>query len=206
MVVRDVVVRPDLARQPCGSMPRVHPVDVLKNFLDPSRLAVAGALAVSRSVTLTLGELAERTALGDREVLGALGALRQGGLVVSEADGYRLDLDALRLLGQELAEVELPMDPVIGFGMSEEERRVLSRFFHGRTLHEVPQSRAKRLIVLERLAMEFDLGRRYPESEVNTILGRFHPDWSALRRHLVDEGFLDRDRNEYWRAGGRLGP
>ena len=77
-----------------------------------------------------------------------------------------------------------------------------------RTLTEIPASRAKRQVLLQRLALEFDVGRRYTEREVNDILFPFHPDWSTLRRHLVDEGFLDRehvdDQNWYWRAGGRV--
>ncbi|MFT4658086.1 MAG: hypothetical protein ACJAXA_000237 [Candidatus Aldehydirespiratoraceae bacterium] len=97
-----------------------------------------------------------------------------------------------------------PMEPVIGFGMTDDEREVLSRFFEGRTLTSVPTSRAKRLIVLERLALEFDVGKTYPEREVNLILGGFNPDWSTLRRHLIDEGFLDREQNVYWRSGGRV--
>ncbi|MEM1334547.1 MAG: DUF2087 domain-containing protein [Actinomycetota bacterium] len=102
----------------------------------------------------------------------------------------------------------IPMDPVIGYGMTDEERVILSRFFEGRTLTELPSSRAKRLVVLERLALEFDLGTRYHEFDVNEILGAFNPDWSMLRRHLVDEGFLDREQGErgnvYWRSGGRV--
>ena len=62
-------------------------------------------------------------------------------------------------------------------------------------------------VLLQRLALEFDVGR-YTEREVNDILFAFHPDWSTLRRYLVDEGFLDRehvdDQNWYWRAGGRV--
>jgi hypothetical protein len=58
------------------------------------------------------------------------------------------------------------------------------------------------------LALEFDPGRRYDESEVNEILGAFHPDWSTLRRGMVDEGLLDREAavgaNLYWRSGGRM--
>jgi hypothetical protein len=27
---------------------------------------------------------------------------------------------------------------------------------------------------------------------------------AALRRYLVDEGFLDRDHGRYWRTGGRV--
>lgn len=182
----------------------MHPVERLKLFLEPARLAVAGTLASGDVERATVDDLVTRTGLERRDVLEALGALRAVGLVDDASDGFGLDVASLREIAQELAEVELPMDPIIGFGMTEDERKVLSRFFHGRTLNEIPSNRAKRLIVLERLALEFDVGRRYPESEVNAILGRFHPDWSSLRRHLVDEGLLDRERNEYWRAGGKV--
>ncbi|MEL6893263.1 MAG: DUF2087 domain-containing protein [Actinomycetota bacterium] len=183
----------------------MNPVDRLKTLLDPERLAVAGALAVGPG---SVSELAGRTQLADRRVLEALGDLVSAGLAHPDGAVFRLDLASLQETGRALADTELPMDPVIGFGMTDEERLVLSRFFEGRTLAEVPSSRAKRLIVLERLALEFDLGRRYHEFEVNDILGAFHPDWSTLRRHLVDEGFLDREQggrgNVYWRSGGRV--
>ena len=48
----------------------------------------------------------------------------------------------------------------------------------------------------------FEPGLRYPESRVNEILGEFHPDYAALRRYLVENGFLDRADNHYWRSGG----
>jgi hypothetical protein len=180
----------------------VHPVETLKSFLDTNRLAAAGALAAHGPATID--EVVERTGLTRRDALEALGALTAAGIVVAEQGTYRLDHDRLRDVARELADVELPMDPAIGYGMTDDERVVLSRFFHGRTLHEIPTNRAKRLVVLERLALEFDIGRRYPEREVNQILGAFHPDWSALRRHLVDEGFLGREQNIYWRTGGRV--
>ena len=95
------------------------------------------------------------------------------------------------------------MDPFIGYGMDEDERRVLSRFFVGRTLSRIPSGHSKRLVVLERLALEFDIGRHYAEPDVNDILRAFHPDVAALRRYLVDEGLLDRADGIYWRSGGR---
>jgi DNA-binding transcriptional ArsR family regulator len=190
----------DLFRKTAG----MHPAERMKCLLDPTRLAVAGTLASGDIERMTVDHLTVRTGLDRRNVLDALGVLTAAGLVDNSTAGFQLDVAALREIARELAEVELPMDPFIGFGMTGDERKVLSRFFHGRTLNEIPSNRAKRLIVLERLALEFDVGRRYPESDVNAILGRFHPDWSSLRRHLVDEGLLDRERNEYWRAGGKV--
>lgn len=174
-------------------------------LLDHDRLAVAGALAVR---PMTTDELMAATARDRRIVLTALGDLRGAGLVRQAEDRYELDLEALRAVARDAAEAEIPMDPVIGFGMTEDERQILGRYFSGRVLNEIPVQRARRLVVLQRLALEFDVGRRYTEAEVNAILGAFHPDWSALRRGLVDEGLLDREPrgggNLYWRIGGRV--
>ena len=177
------------------------PVERLKCFLDPDVIAVAGALV---GAPLTTDEAAAATGIDPRGVVHALASLRTAELVVTAEGGYQVDVAALRGIAAELADPVMEMDPVIGFGMTDDERIVLERFFEGRTLREVPSSRAKRLIVLERLALEFDVGRRYLEREVNSVLGAFHPDWSTLRRHLVDEGLLDRDQNVYWRSGGRI--
>ncbi|MGQ0848200.1 MAG: DUF2087 domain-containing protein [Actinomycetota bacterium] len=58
--------------------------------------------------------------------------------------------------------------------------------------------------LLDRLAQEFEVGIRYTERQVNAILLAFHPDFAALRRHMVDEGFLSRADGSYWRTGGRV--
>ncbi len=44
-------------------------------------------------------------------------------------------------------------------------------------------------------------GRRYNEAEVNEIISRRHPDFATLRRHLVDEELMQRQRSIYWRTG-----
>lgn len=175
-------------------------------LLDPDRLAVAGALAAR---PMTTDALVEATGRGRRVVLACVGDLRNAGIVAADGDGaYALDLEALRELAREHAEIEIPMDPAIGYGMTDDEREVLERFFSGRTLREFPSQRSKQLIVLQRIALEFDLGRRYTELEVNEVLLPFSRDWSLLRRNLVDEGFLGREPqaggNLYWRSGGRV--
>jgi len=67
---------------------------------------------------------------------------------------------------------------------------------------QIPRQRAKRRVLLDVLAQEFEPGVRYPERVVHEILARFHPDTAALRRYLVDEEFMERDAGVYWRAGG----
>jgi hypothetical protein len=179
--------------------------DLCRLLLDLDRLAVAGALAARAMAT---DELVEATDRDRRVVLAAIGDLRGAGLVVADGDRYAIDAAALRVAAKALADEQLPMDPAIGFGMTDDERNVLARYFSGRTLVEMPSSRSKRLVLLQRLALEFDVGRRYTEREVNDILFTFHPDWSALRRYLVDEAFLARDHIDgddlYWRSGGRV--
>jgi hypothetical protein len=43
-------------------------------------------------------------------------------------------------------------------------------------------------------------GKRYPEAEVNALLQNHHPDCATLRRYLVDDGYLQRNRGIYWRV------
>jgi hypothetical protein len=83
---------------------------------------------------------------------------------------------------------------------------VLETFMKDGRIVQIPRQHAKRRVLLDLLAQEFDLGVRYSEREVNEILVRFHPDTAAWRRYLVDEEFLDRDASSsvYWRAGGTV--
>jgi hypothetical protein len=97
-----------------------------------------------------------------------------------------------------------PPDPAVVEGpWSAEEIEVLTRFFEGSRLKEIPAVASKRLIVLERLVQEFEPGVRYDERSVNRLLQLFHPDYAALRRYLVDHGMLTRAEGVYWRTGGR---
>jgi hypothetical protein len=68
----------------------------------------------------------------------------------------------------------------------------------------IPAKHSKRLVVLDHLAQLFEPGERYPETEVNVRLRAVHEDVAALRRYLVEEGFLDREAGMYWRIGGTV--
>jgi hypothetical protein len=68
-------------------------------------------------------------------------------------------------------------------------------------LRAIPARHKKRLVILLWLVEDFQPGRRYDESEINRIIGRRHPDFATLRRHLVDEELMQRSSGVYWRAG-----
>lgn len=182
--------------------PGMDPMDLLRLLVAPERLAVVGALAVEPR---TADNLAEAARVDRRTAVETVARLVHAGLATSDGDTYALNADAWRELAQAIATVVPEPDPRIGFGMTDEERQVLARFFVGTRLTELPASRTKRLVVLERLALEFEPGVHYLEAEVNDMLSRFHDDVASLRRALVDERFLDRSAGEYWRAGGRVG-
>ena len=175
-------------------------LEFLKTVLDPRRLAVVGALAAHAA---DVAALCEKTGQRERDVLETLAPLVQAGLVTKQGTRYALRVEALRALACDLPQPQ-PADHRIFFGMTAEEQAVLARFFRGERLTEIPTQRSKRLIVLERLALDFEPGVQYPEADVNAGLQRYHPDYAALRRYLVDEGLLDRREGLYWRSGGRV--
>lgn len=178
----------------------MNATDLLRTLLEPSRLAVLGSIATTPA---PLDEIVERTGIARRDVLVTLGPLVQAGLVTRDGDAYVVEAPRWRAMAQQLPQAA-PAHPRIAFGMTADEAEVLGRFFTGERLTEIPSARGKRLVVLERLALEFEPGRRYTEPEVNDLLGRFNPDYASLRRHLVDEGLLDREVGVYWRSGGRV--
>ncbi|PVG81446.1 transcriptional regulator [Nocardioides gansuensis] len=89
--------------------------------------------------------------------------------------------------------------------LPEATQRIVAQFVRpDGSLHTIPSKHSKLRAVLDHLCQAFELGRTYPESEVNETLGRFHPDYAALRRYLVEEGFLTREEGHYWRSGGTV--
>ena len=83
------------------------------------------------------------------------------------------------------------------------DERVLAHFLaHDGRLRTIPSKLSKLLVVLDHLAQQFEPGQTYPEARVNEILKGFHPDYASLRRYLVENGFMTREDNVYWRSGG----
>ncbi|MDO5504579.1 MAG: DUF2087 domain-containing protein [Actinomycetia bacterium] len=68
--------------------------------------------------------------------------------------------------------------------------KTVRSFFDGDRLRSIPTKRRARVAVLLHLLRRFEVGRDYPEREVNDILRTAHDDISTLRRELVDYRYL----------------
>lgn len=168
---------------------------------DDDRLRVTAAVALGAR---SIDAIAERTALDNKAVHKAMERLVSAGLVEAGDDGFRVAVDRLRALARTAA-ARRPRPPgPEDLGATPEQADVLRNFLEGTHLTHLPATRAKRVVVLDFLAGRFEPGRVYPEPDVNMELGKWHRDYAALRRALVDEGFLERRDGFYWRAGGTV--
>ena len=171
---------------------------------EPDRLQAFAAVVLGAS---TADEVAARTGLDQRRAVAALERLAAGGLVeAAPSGGLRAAADrfkeAARAAGEaRRVEQEASTADALA-GRPPEDVAVLRNFVSGGRLVRIPAQKAKRLVVLDWLASRFEPGRVYPERDVNVIIGKVHHDVAALRRYLVDEEFLERRDQFYWRAGG----
>ena len=150
----------------------------------------------------TTDDVVAATGITKRRVLEALTRLEAATIVSRSGDGgWAFDLDRLKEIAKEARPREAPDD--VG-EVGADAARVLRTFLRGGRLTQIPLQRQKRLVVLDHVCRVFDIGQRYSEREVNAFLRAFHPDTAALRRYLVDEGFLSRDHGVYWRTGGTV--
>jgi len=171
-----------------------------KVLSDESRLKIVGILA---SKERSVDELAGLLDLRAPTVSHHLARLKEAGLVSMRSEGtthlYSLNAKELRSLSKQV----LAMDTIVTIAdevtTDSWERKILTDFFDGHRLKEIPASRKKREVVLRWLANQFEHDVRYKEKEVNNIIGRHHPDFATLRRELIGAKLLERESGIYWR-------
>jgi hypothetical protein len=180
------------------------PRELVALLAEPDRLRALATVALGAN---SLPDVAEYAGLDPKSAAKAISRLVAGGLVEGgSGEGYRVSYQTLRAAARPPADESEPAE--------ESGNDVLRRFIHKGRLLAMPAAHGKRLVVLDHLAGLFEPGRRYPEPEVNELLGRYHPDYAMLRRYLVDDGFLDRADEPapsgtrsvkvYWRTGGTV--
>lgn len=64
---------------------------------------------------------------------------------------------------------------------------------------KIPTQRKKQLICLEEIAKAFELGKEYTEKEVNETIKAYFEDYCTIRRNMIAEKIIIRDRDIYTR-------
>ena len=176
----------------------------------PGAGAIAGALADGhrRSVfaAVQLGAanvdaVAAMSGVSSAQAAKALGKLVDVGLVVAGDGGLSVAGEVFQHAAREaLARPGATEHDAL----PPNDRKVMNAFVVDGRLLSIPSTPSKRRGVLDWRALCFERGGRYCVGLVTLAVGRRHADTAALRRYLVDEGFLDRADGHYWRSGGSV--
>lgn len=174
-------------------------IEVMKSLADTSRLRILNSLMDKPQY---VEELAHRLNLAASTVSFHLKKLESAGLITQTKEQYyiiyKINTD---LFGMTLREIT-DFDDIEKFAHEERinkyKGKVLTAFFKKNKLVKLPVQRKKKLIVLEEFVKKFKTSRRYTEENVNEIITQSYGDYCTIRRLLVEEGFMHRDKQIYW--------
>ena len=173
---------------------------LFKGLADRSRLQILKSLLEE---DMYVERLAQRLELTPATVSFHLKKLMDAGAVSSRREQYYtmysinkevFQCRILDILGEKSSDAQRQQEREARY-----RQRVLDSFFEYGRLKSIPAQRKKERICLEEIAKELELGRPYPERELNQVLLRFHQDYCTLRRDMISEGILRREEGLYAR-------
>ena len=173
---------------------------LFKGLADRSRLQIIKSLLEE---DMYVERLAQRLELTPATVSFHLKKLMDAGAVSSRREQYYtmysinkevFQCRILDILGEKSSDAQRQQEREARY-----RQRVLDSFFEYGRLKSIPAQRKKERICLEEIAKELELGRPYPERELNQVLLRFHQDYCTLRRDMISEGILRREEGLYTR-------
>ncbi|HNS52063.1 MAG TPA: metalloregulator ArsR/SmtB family transcription factor [Anaerolineae bacterium] len=173
--------------------------ELFKALGHPARLLI---LNVLKARPRHVEELAAILQLSPATVSHHLAKLSSAGLVRSEKDQYFQTYSLHgEVMGRRLGELAFMAQPGLAGRVEEDayRQKVLNTFLRQGRLLSIPAQLKKRVIVLEKLAEEFEPGRTYSEREVIQVLVEYHDDVATLRRDMIGHGLMQRDGGNYWR-------
>ena len=176
---------------------------LFKCLADRSRLQILKSLAAE---DMYVERLAERLGLSAGTVSFHLKKLMEAGAVTSRRTQYYtmyslcpevFEVRVLDLLRERSEQAALQTDRDAAY-----RQKVLDSFMEYGKLKAIPTQRKKERIILEEILKSFERGRIYTEREVNLIIADFHDDFCTIRRDMISEHLMDRNKTGYWRIDG----
>ena len=179
-------------------MTEMQAVQLFKCLADKSRLQILKSLAAE---DMYVERLAERLGLTPPTISFHLKKLAEAGAVSAYKSQYYtmytlrkelFETSILQILSEESDEAALQAERDEQY-----RKRVLDSFFEYGRLKTIPAQRKKKRIILEEIARSFEKGRIYTEREVNVIIADFHDDFCTIRRDMISEQLLTREKGLY---------
>lgn len=182
-------------------MTEAETIALFKALADKSRLQILKSLALE---DMYVERLAERLDLTPATISFHLKKLAQAGAVSSFKSQYYtmyalnrsvLHTGILDMILEKSDDAELQDQRDSAY-----RQKVIDSFMEYGKLRSIPVQRKKKRVILELIADKFEYGRIYTEREVNIIIADFHDDFCTLRRDMISEKLLDRNRDGYWKV------
>lgn len=173
-------------------------IALFKCLADKSRIQILKSLVTE---DMYVERLAERIGVTPATVSFHLKKLEEVGAVKSQRDQYYtvysinpeiFNVTILDILKEESEEMALQKERDENY-----RKKVIDSFFRYGKLKSIPSQRKKERIVLEEIAKAFEPGREYTEKEINLLIADFHDDFCTIRRDMISEGILTRDKMMY---------
>lgn len=180
-------------------MTEAEAIKLFKCLADKSRLQILKSLMIE---DMYVERLAERLDLTPSTISFHLKKLEDAGAVTSRKEQYytvysiRKDVfmtNIMDIIKEESDEIKEQKEREEKY-----RKKVLDAFFEYGKLKSIPAQRKKERIVLEEIAKDFEPGKKYTEREVNIIIADYHDDFCTLRRDMISEGILEREKSTYW--------
>ncbi len=173
-------------------------MDFFKSMANADRLKITGSLAIQK---MTLEQLSAHTGIPAVDLSHHMDKLLGLGIVRTEEQYYRLDTHAVEAMARQTLAQLRPQAKADDFEGEAYEKKVLADFMtpDGK-LRALPVQYKKLLVILHYLANKvFEPGVKYTEKEVNSKLSAYFEDTASLRRYLVDNRYLAREKGIYWK-------
>ncbi|MBU5473726.1 DUF2087 domain-containing protein [Roseburia sp. MSJ-14] len=182
-------------------MTETEAIKLFKCLADKSRLQILKSLMIE---DMYVERLAERLNLTPPTISFHLNKLEDAGAVESYKDQYYMMYSLKKevfmtkiidIIKEESADSKLQEEREEAY-----RQKVIEAFFEYGKLKSIPAQRKKERIVLEEIAKSFEKGKKYTEREVNIIIADFNDDFCTIRRDMISEQILERDKATYWLA------
>lgn len=77
----------------------------------------------------------------------------------------------------------------------------IERYFQYNRLQVFPRKLKNKRLILDYIIEDLEMGKQYTAFDINLMIQAYYEDYATLRRAMVDDGYLNRDKagQVYWR-------